>query len=814
MALSDNLKNAGDEIERLNDLGTEFSAVYKDIGVALKGLANDSKDFGSGIGDAAKLSRDLSKSAQELAGFTKEDLKDRKKVIDFTKKADALQKNRAKLQSQIRTFQAQTVNATKAEQVILQRVNQNLQNSATYTQEIGEGFNDILDTSKNISKSNPFKGLGELVSEIPVLNKFFPEFEKASLSFRDNMAEGNGFLKSSVKAGGQLTGFFSKLTVGLIVGGLKDFDERSTSLARNLNVSRQQADQLVKSANSAARELKGVTGKEITDSQLSFANALGTTAKLSNESAANFAIIQKRLGLSVDEATEFTKLNEALGKNSKDQTEELIYQVQLSNAQTDSSIKYQDVLKDVANTNKAALLSLEGQNKSLGKAAFQAKLLGMSLNQLDGIAGGLLDFESSIAAEMEAELLTGKQLNLEKARQAALDGDLATLASEIAKEAGSLEEFQDMNRLQQEAIAKAVGMTREGLAASLVEQRALSKMSAKDTNELKEKTKLELKKIEALKAQGKLEEAEEARKKLIDKLGSDELVRQEETQNLQELQAKAAQSIVEAMDDLSPILKTVRNIFGKISEHTTAIKNVLLGILGITLITKFVRLLKVFKSLVKFGGKLKSFFGGGAKAVAKGGAEQVAKNSPAALAKVAPKVLPKVASKAGGGLAKIGAKFATKGAFKRIPILGSIMGVGFSIDRAIKGDYAGAAMELGSAGLGLLDLLAPGLGTGLSLAADAGIAARDLSMAGTMTPTAKLATGGIVTRPTTALIGEGGEPEAVVPLSKAQSMGFGGNSEVVTLLKELISAVKQGGDVYIDGAKAGRSLALATSKMG
>ena len=44
--------------------------------------------------------------------------------------------------------------------------------------------------------------------------------------------------------------------------------------------------------------------------------------------------------------------------------------------------------------------------------------------------------------------------------------------------------------------------------------------------------------------------------------------------------------------------------------------------------------------------------------------------------------------------------------------------------------------------------------------------------------------------------------------------GGGDNGEVVTLLKELITAVKQGGDVYIDGAKAGRSLALATSRMG
>lgn len=43
------------------------------------------------------------------------------------------------------------------------------------------------------------------------------------------------------------------------------------------------------------------------------------------------------------------------------------------------------------------------------------------------------------------------------------------------------------------------------------------------------------------------------------------------------------------------------------------------------------------------------------------------------------------------------------------------------------------------------------------------------------TPSTALAEGGIVYRPTTALIGEGGEPEAVVPLSKAADFGFGSN---------------------------------------
>ena len=75
-----------------------------------------------------------------------------------------------------------------------------------------------------------------------------------------------------------------------------------------------------------------------------------------NQTASNFSILANKLGLSATEASELTKFSEALGQNSKTQTEELIAQTQILNAQTDSSIRYQDVLKDVSSANKAILL--------------------------------------------------------------------------------------------------------------------------------------------------------------------------------------------------------------------------------------------------------------------------------------------------------------------------------------------------------------------------------------------------------------------------------------------------------------------------
>jgi len=787
MAIPDNLGNIKQDLKDINQLASILETSFLDISKATAGFAKSQEDSKNAIGTSSSIARDLAKSAKELAGFGEENLKNQKDVVNLDRKRQNLISTQRRLEAKILELQGKRTNASRKEQKAIDKTVESLGVARDQTQELVKNFDDILDTSTKIEKSNPFKGLGDLVSEIPVLNKFFPEFEKASSTFRDNMADGNGFLKSSAKSAGQLAGFFNKLTVGLAVKGLQNFDERSTSLSRNLNVSREQADGLVKSANSAARGLRGVTGDQITKAQQSFSQALGTTATLSNEAAANFEIIQSRLGLSTEQASELTKFTTALGQNSKTQTEELIAQTQILNAQTDSSIKYQDVLKDIAGTNKAVLLSSKGNSQELAKAAFEAKRFGINLNQADNIAGSLLDFESSIASELEAELLTGKDLNLERARQAALDGDLATLTSEIAKNVGSAEEFSNMNRIQQEAIAKSVGMTREDLAASLVEQQALTKLGAKDKNDLKEKTRLRLQEINSITDVAK---REEARARLIKDLGSEELVRQQENRNLQELQAEAAQKIVEAFDKLSPILSGVRTLFDAIANNANIVAGALGTIMGLSLLGKFRKLLKLFKGLKNAASGLKSFFGAGGKTAAstiKAGSSTAIKTGTKSSTKVA---------------AKAGAKLGGKTLLKRIPILGSVVGLGFAVDRAIKGDYAGAAMEAGSAGLGLLDLVAPGLGTGLSLAADAGIAARDMKRAGTITPTAKseLPVKDFILKPLN---------EDTITMAGGTKLG--GNVE--ELLKELISVVKQGGDVYMDSTKVGTAMAVGTYKV-
>jgi hypothetical protein len=92
---------------------------------------------------------------------------------------------------------------------------------------------------------------------------------------------------------------------------------------------------------------------------------------------------------------------------------------------------------------------------------------------MESTADALLNFETSIEDELKAELLTGKQMNLERARAAALANDMKGLSEEIGKNEEVIGAFASGNRLAQEATAKALGMNREQLASMVYQQEAM-----------------------------------------------------------------------------------------------------------------------------------------------------------------------------------------------------------------------------------------------------------------------------------------------------------------------------------------------------
>lgn len=178
------------------------------------------------------------------------------------------------------------------------------------------------------------------------------------------------------------------------------------------------------------------------------------------------------LGLTAAEAGNLGSLMKMSNQSAEGFTDTVLNGVTAMNAQTGAAVANKVVLQDVLGASDDIKASLGGSPENLMKAAHAARKLGLDLTKVNQIADGLLDFEDSIQNELEAQLLTGKQINLSKARELALNNDLEGVANELAKNGASAAEFANMNRVQQESMAKALGMSREEMGKMLIAQTA------------------------------------------------------------------------------------------------------------------------------------------------------------------------------------------------------------------------------------------------------------------------------------------------------------------------------------------------------
>ncbi len=244
------------------------------------------------------------------------------------------------------------------------------------------------------------------------------------------------------------------------------------SLQQNLGISYQSAYELQNSLAITAANADSIliTSQKLNKAFSDIANETGIIANFGGDTLATFSKLTNELGLGVSEASQLTFLARTQSENTEGVLENTVSTVNALNKQNGVAISAKAVLNDIASTSKSIVVSLGMSPEILSEAATEARALGLSLDQVDKIAGSLLDFESSIRNELQAELLTGQEINLEKARQAALNNDLVTLEKELKDNAQLAQSFAQSNRIQQEATAAALGLSREEMAGMAYQQ--------------------------------------------------------------------------------------------------------------------------------------------------------------------------------------------------------------------------------------------------------------------------------------------------------------------------------------------------------
>ena len=146
-----------------------------------------------------------------------------------------------------------------------------------------------------------------------------------------------------------------------------------------------------------------------------------------------------------------------------------------------AGVPFRAIMDDVAgNTEHFAKLAKDG-GANICEAAKKAKELGVNLGDVASISNSLLNFEESIEAQMNAQVLLGKNLNFDKARQLAFTGDQAGMMDEIVGQMGGEAEFNKMNVIQRKALADSVGLSVEkmGQLVRAEEQHAEATESSK-----------------------------------------------------------------------------------------------------------------------------------------------------------------------------------------------------------------------------------------------------------------------------------------------------------------------------------------------
>jgi len=207
--------------------------------------------------------------------------------------------------------------------------------------------------------------------------------------------------------------------------------------------------------------------EELLDAQVSLNKAVGMNLKFNEKNAKTFQDLTLYMGLSAESAGKLFKLSSEMGVPFEGMYDNVVGTVNSLNEGSGFSITTADAIERIGNSSASVRFNIKGGTEGLVKAAHTAARLGTTMDEIAAAASSHLDFENSIAKEIEAEMFLQRDLNLEKLRHAALTGDTATAAAEqerlIRENMGSLKG----NVLAQQAFADALGISSEQLAEQM-----------------------------------------------------------------------------------------------------------------------------------------------------------------------------------------------------------------------------------------------------------------------------------------------------------------------------------------------------------
>ena len=352
---------------------------------------------------------------------------------------------------------------------------------------------------------------------------------------------------------------------------------QTTQLGKSLGVSSKLANNIRQDFVEYSRASGNafINTDRLLKAQAELSEQLGIAVQFSGEELETFSRLTEIVGLTAQEAGNLARFSAATGITSKDYVKQARTSAFYAQQTNRIHISDKELLSSISKLSAGITTKFQNNPKALAEAVIQAKALGLTLEQIDKTSESLLNFETSIENELKAELITGKQLNFERARAAALTGDQATLMQEVAAQAGSLAEFQNMNVIAQKSLAEAFGLSREEMADMLMKQEAIAQYGD-------EAAKLNKEQLEDMKRRN---------------MTAEEYLTMSDNQR--SIQEKFNDAMLKLQDIIGNLVAgpfgQMLNVISSILEHTTA----LAAIMGGAMVLNFMKVLSVMKQAKK-----------------------------------------------------------------------------------------------------------------------------------------------------------------------------------------------------------------------
>lgn len=486
------IRVVGRAVKDLKDEAAKLDNTFESLQEGIEGIVKEMGNWGSSTSKA-------NKAFKNIADITDRLKYDEKGLSELSKKELERLQKKLKINKEELVNAAKSIQAEKGIKKLTEEAIKNAQNLSEEEAAILRGYLDqfsIVDTinektkkrlasEKEIEKQIGLTGkVLDGLKKIPILGDIL-NIDDAKEEMRDLAKQGKGsfeILGKGLSSAFSGLGLFAVLAgiakaVQMLVGAMFQADEQITNIAKNLNVSKDRASDVRQSffdiknnASSFGQIQEGnlILVENLVKTQTELNEALGLSVDLTEEQNRDFLVqltnANKFLKLEKTETEGLVALFAQTGEEVEDIKNLILGTTKETKLLTGFQVNERKILNDVLTTSNAIKLSIKGGTEALIQSTINANKFGISLKDLSSTTSALLNFEQSISDELGAELLLGRDLNLDRARAAALTNDQVALTEEVGGLIKSFGPDFQRNSIAQEAFAKTLGKSREEIA--------------------------------------------------------------------------------------------------------------------------------------------------------------------------------------------------------------------------------------------------------------------------------------------------------------------------------------------------------------